>query len=164
VNTAELIIHREKQNMMRLIMTYFVLFVFAAYFLYRSYTHISTVMLVLVALLTFFFLVVFAMFTFQVLSKKPMAVINDKGIYIPAFGVIPWQDIDEIRPFFANSIGISVKSNFDLNKRASIAGKLGLFWAKLFGCPPIILDNVSVKHDIVANLVQQMKSIQVSVK
>lgn len=161
---GELIIHREKQNMTRLIMTYFVLFVFAAYYLYRSYTHISTVMLVLVAALTFFFLVAFIMFTFQVLSKKPMAVVNDKGIYIPAFGVISWQNIDEIRTFSTNSIGISVKSNFDLNKRASWLGKVELFFTKLFGCPPIILDNVSVKFDIVSSLVQQMKLIQISVK
>lgn len=93
----------------------------------------------------FFLLMLYGWWAFN--DKQPAAILDAKGIWLPRFGLISWQEITDIAPYIIkgvpiNTIGIRVKNLNRLSTQSTFAGKSGIFWSKLFGYPPIFLSNL----------------------
>jgi hypothetical protein len=92
--------------------------------------------------------------------KSPMAIINQEGIWVKQFGIIPWNNIRTIeRPvingMLIEALGIQVKDTQLLSKQASINGKLIIFESKIIKCPTIVMDNIELTFDEIADFANQ---------
>jgi len=95
---------------------------------------------------------------YRIARIAPMAVINQNGIWIKQFGIIPWNNIFEVTAFpapNAPSIGIQVRDAALLSKQASIAGKLIMFESKMLHCPTIVIDNLEVNSQTIISFANE---------
>ena len=83
-----------------------------------------------------------------------MAIINQDGIWIKQFGIIPWPNIRSVAIYPVPGtplevIGIYIRDTALLSQQASIAGKLILLQSRLFNFPTISLDNIELENHVV---------------
>lgn len=111
-----------------------------------------------------FFCLVFLMMILGVISfpKKGdvVAILNQDGIWLVRFGLIPWKEIDEFDTYSDGRtplkiIGIRVKNNKKISKQSTTAGKLHFFWSKLMGYPPIMIAGIALSNDEVIGFAKQ---------
>lgn len=92
-------------------------------------------------------------------KEEPMAIINQDGIWMARFGLIPWKEIVEFGPYSYRGtpevIGIRVKDNDKISRQSSIAGKLDFFWARWIGYPPIRITGIALPNNEVINFAKQ---------
>jgi hypothetical protein len=116
---------------------------------------------VILALLITLFLLGF-IFTLQFLKQnKPAAILNKDGIWVNYYNFISWQDIDDFDTYMYKNlpiefISISVKDIHKLSKNASLYGKIGIFWSKIFGYPPITLAGLELENDEIITFAKQL--------
>ncbi len=89
-----------------------------------------------------------------------MAILNQNGIWLARFGLIPWKEIYEFDTYSEGRtplkiIGIWVKNNKKISKQSTIAGKMDFFWAKLMGYPPIKITGIALGNDEVISFAKQ---------
>lgn len=82
----------------------------------------------------------------------PAAILNDQGIWIDNFNLIPWQDVTyvEKRYFYGvplETIAIHVNNLNRIKGQANFAGKCRIFWGEVFQYPPILISNAAIDHD-----------------
>lgn len=93
---------------------------------------------------------------YRIIRTAPMAIINQRGIWIKQFGVIPWANILDFNTFLSNeSIGILVRDTVMLSKQATIAGKLIIFESKILRCPTIVIDNIELDSQTIISFANQ---------
>lgn len=86
-------------------------------------------------------------------SNKPLAVLGDEGIWINHYNFIAWQDIEDVNSYTIPGtpmqvVGVRVKNSNAVSKQASLAGKIGIFWARLFGYHyQITLSNMAMDNE-----------------
>lgn len=72
-------------------------------------------------------------------TNTPVAILDKDGIWVNHYGFIPWIEIDFVLPYYIGSkntiggFGIMVKDPTIFLGKADKQGRVGLFWAKLFG-------------------------------
>lgn len=87
------------------------------------------------------------------MSNKPLAIIDEHGIWVRYFNLIPWDCIEDIGTYRTPSTPIEVVSlklsdYKTVFKNASLAGKIGLLFSRLFGYPPILIANMKLDADL----------------
>jgi hypothetical protein len=92
--------------------------------------------------------------------KTPMAIINEEGIWIKQFGIIPWNNIHILeKPIIhgiqIEALGIQVRDTQLLSKQASIAGHLIILESKILKCPTIVIDTIELNFDEITNFTDQ---------
>ncbi len=97
---------------------------------------------------------------FQNKSPDPAARLNKDGIWIKHFGLVSWPEIDEFKEYIypgvpISGIAIRVKNLNRIFFQASIIGKLGVFWSKVFGYPPIIIANIEIENQQIMEFAQR---------
>lgn len=85
-------------------------------------------------------------------NNDPAAQLNHEGIRVKYFGFIAWSEIEELSEYQFQGvsvvgIGIRVHDLKSLSKQAAFSGKLGIFWSKIFGYPPIIIANIVLDNE-----------------
>lgn len=100
-------------------------------------------------------------------NTEPAAILNEKGIWVKYYGFIAWDEIQEIGllqvgTIPVKSIGIRVYDNAALSKRAPFSGKMGIFWSKITGYPPINLANLAIENDVIIEFIKQYVETQQS--
>jgi hypothetical protein len=94
-------------------------------------------------------------------QDEPAAILSSQGIWIKHYGLIPWDNIIQIRTYTLPNaplevIGIQAKNIMSISVNASFAGKCGLFWAKLFGYQyQITLSCLALENDEVLDFARQ---------
>lgn len=96
----------------------------------------------------------------QTTSRAPAAVINDDGIWVRNFGLIPWDNIRDVYAYhYKNSpletIGIHVHNIKVLASQGSIGARCSIFCSKLLGTPPITLSNLAVSNRTIIQFAKQ---------
>ena len=97
---------------------------------------------------------------FLIKKVEPLARLNKDGIWVQYFGFIPWHQIDEFKEYSYKdspiiAIGIRVKDLKALSKQASLGGKMGVFWSKIFGYPPIQLTSLAIDNEQIISFAQR---------
>ncbi len=70
--------------------------------------------------------------------------IDNNGIFSPHTGFVSWNNVKKIQ-VTSFSINIFVKNIEKLKKQACFSGKMGIFWASIFGYAPVIIP-ISYNH------------------
>jgi hypothetical protein len=161
----ELVINTNKKTYKRMYyvgLVWFFILLCLVFYLNRSHQpgYLSTVLLGLLLLclagtVAYLF---YAAYRFN--RKSPMAIINQEGIWVKQFGVIPWSNIRAIeRPIIngmqIEALGIQVKDTQLLSKQASIPGKLIILESKILKCSTIVMDNIELRFDEIADFANQ---------
>lgn len=102
---------------------------------------------------------------FLIKNPEPAAIIDSSGMWVKHYGHIPWCNIAWVGNYqWRNSpfvqLGVSLKDVETVRKQASIAGKMGIFWSKIFKYPPIIISNIALSNQTVIDYAQQFLSNQ----
>ncbi|MFZ5954182.1 MAG: hypothetical protein ACOYT8_03760 [Candidatus Dependentiae bacterium] len=98
---------------------------------------------------------------FLIKNPEPAAIIDASGIWVKHYGHIPWDNIARISNYQWSSsspfvqLGITLKDMELVRKQASIAGKMGIFWSKIFNYPPILISNIELPNQTVIDFAQQ---------
>ncbi|MCK4650989.1 hypothetical protein KAT08_02315 [Candidatus Babeliales bacterium] len=170
--TAQLVIHFEKKNsFLALIVMSVMIIVMTVGLFYFSRSNIIffpgvsflsfLISFVIKAVLyfgigLFTFGIIYGLFSMQ--YKGPAAILDRNGIWIKHYNFIPWKNIEEFTsyPMFGTveGIGIKVKDVEVLSKQSDWSGKLGIFWAKLFGNYHITLSNIDIKNEDIISFVR----------
>lgn len=95
-------------------------------------------------------------------DSDPAARLSSDGIWVKHFGFIPWSEIEQFGEYAIAgtpmvAIGIRVKNLKLLSKQATLSGKSGVFWSKIFGYPPIIISNIALDNDQVIGYARRFK-------
>lgn len=119
---------------------------------------ISFIVMIKSITIFFFVLLLFAVLYifFKMKNNDPIVILNQNGIWMKHYGLISWEDIEEIAPYLflkapIETIGIQVKNTSLLLKQSSFNGKMGIFWSKIFKRPHIILE----KNDEILNFAKR---------
>lgn len=88
---------------------------------------------------------------FWLAIKGPIAVLNQKGIWVRNFGFINWREISEFGIYKTPSapietIAIRVNNLSLLQQQATFSGKCAIFWSKIFGYPPVFLASTAARN------------------
>ncbi len=95
-------------------------------------------------------------------TDKPVAILDEHGILVNHFGFTPWEGVNDITTYQMPGpnngmefIGITVKNRNDLSKQADWSGKIGIFWAKVFGNYDITLSNIDARNEEIIRFARQ---------
>jgi hypothetical protein len=93
-------------------------------------------------------------------NDKPAAILNENGIWMPYYNLIPWDTITEFDTVKVSTtpleyIGIRVKDLSKLSKQSNFSGKSAIFWSRITGYPPITLANIELTNEEVIAFAQQ---------
>jgi len=85
---------------------------------------------------------------FVLMDKRPLAILNQEGIWVKYYGFIPWDQVLEMAPYTIATtpilaLGIRIRDVSLLSKQAMITAKWGLLSAQFFGYPHITLANMT---------------------
>lgn len=127
--------------------------------------YIAALIKVLLGIFLCLFLAAYINGIFLALSNTPAAILSSQGIWVKNFGLIPWQDINDMSPYVVSTtpivnIGIRVKDISKLSGQASFAGKCAIFWSKIFAYPPVVLSNLALENDYVLGFAQRFMKQQ----
>jgi len=94
------------------------------------------------------------------MSDKPAAIINEEGVWVNYYNLIPWSNIADVT--VRNSPGTPIevvvvlpKEYSSVFKNASGSGKMAIITSKLFGYSPILIANIEYDNDTVVEFAQQ---------
>lgn len=129
-------------------------------FSFNLKTYINCYLLLFAQAILIFAILLFAIglvYSYFFKHDDPAAILSIEGIWIKQYGLIPWDNVIQIRAYIIPStsmevIGIQVKNINSVSTTASFAGKCVLFYAKLFGYQyHITLSCLALEnHEIVA--------------
>lgn len=111
--------------------------------------------------LALFFLIGFFYASIVLKYNKPMAILDENGIWIKDYGFIDWNNISAMKTFIApmtpiEVIGINLKDIAIQYKQSTWQGKLNFFWAKLFNRHyHIVLSNLELENYKIINFAKQ---------
>ena len=93
-------------------------------------------------------------------SNKPAAVINEEGVWVNYFNLIPWSNIADVTLYKSPGTPIEVvavlpKEYRSVFKNASGSGKMAILTSKLFGYCPILIANIELDNEDVIEFAQQ---------
>lgn len=93
-------------------------------------------------------------------DNEPFAVLTADGIRVKNFGFVPWGDVEDIFLYRVQntpmeSVALRVYDLSKVSQQATLNGKLGIFWSKLFKYPPIILFDVDCENDEILRFAHQ---------
>ncbi len=94
---------------------------------------------------------IFGLYSF--FYKAPVAILNKDGIWIKYYCFVSWEDVKEINLYSMvtagamAAVGINVRDRELLFRKSRLGGKIGLFWAKLFGYYHIIISNTDISGE-----------------
>ena len=106
-------------------------------------------------LLISLFLIMIVVFIFQIKNNKPLAILNEKGIWLRSYKFIPWEYIDRISefqpkyaPLAPMTIAIWIKKNPSVVKKLSWQVKAGIFFSKFTGYQHITFGTMRVDENL----------------
>lgn len=117
-----------------------------------------------------FFVIGLVLSLFSIDTRTPVAVLDQKGIWVNHYGFVPWENIDVIMPYpiggtnMLGGLGIMVKDPNIFLGQADRQGKVGLFWAKFFGYFHITYYHINISNvdvpigEIISFAQEQMKN------
>ena len=93
-------------------------------------------------------------------NNKPLATLTADGIRVKSFGFIPWGEVEDISLYYVKGtpmegVALRVHDLSKVSRQATLSGKLGIFWSKLFKYPPIILFDVDCENDEILRFAHQ---------
>jgi hypothetical protein len=103
----------------------------------------------------------------MVRTDQPVAILNEQGIRLKEYGFISWDSITEMSTVTYGApiemIGIRVKDLSVLYKQASIAGKMGIFWSKIFRYYPVYISNIAIPAEHLLAFAQEYLDEKVNI-
>lgn len=93
-------------------------------------------------------------------SNKPAALINEEGIWVNYYNLIPWSNIEDVALYKSPGTPIEVvavlpKEYTAVFKNASGSGKMAILFSKLFGYNPILIANIELDNAEIIEFAQQ---------
>lgn len=168
-DNLELIVHFDNNNnKIGYIILLFIIFEFCVFYekSFLLYDILGYYLTILVQIFLIFNIILFSLGfiinLFFIDYNEPATVLNKNGIWIKHFGLISWDNINKINILHKNHFEYIVVETKDSSKvflQASLFGKLGFFWSKIFKNPPILISNISLKNHEVINFAKQFMEL-----
>ena len=166
-NKPSLIVHYNKDtSKLAVPMMLFMIFLFSFFFLI-SLSFSSYLWPLLARTIQGIFLFIDVILIISVLhliffhnSDTPAAIINEEGMWVHYYNLIPWNNIADVT--VRNSPGTPIevvavlpKEYRSLFKNATTGGKIAILIGKLFGYPSIQIANIEHDNEFVVDFAQQ---------
>lgn len=122
-------------------------------------------------LIIIFIILLIAAFLFNCwifFDKKPVAIIDEKGIWFKDHGFVSWSDIEHIDVYTVGNtpmevVGVRLKDITKISKQSRWPGKLRLFWSRLFKHNAHIdLSNLNISNEKIVEFARQFMNIESS--
>lgn len=171
-NKPSLTIHYNKDNSKAAapVMLFMICFFSLLFFLSLSLSHFlwsllaRTIQGILLVLDALFAICLIYAITFS-MNNKPAAIINEEGIWVNYFNLIPWNNIADVTLYRSPGTPIEViavipKEYTSVFKNASVSGKMAVIFSKIFGYPPILIANFELDNEYIIEFAAQFKEKQ----
>jgi hypothetical protein len=171
-NKQELIVPMDKDKVQFGLYVTLIMLLLAGVLLSMSFSLHSMIGYVLTIVVQSFLVGCIAIFSyawvggyFQIKDEAPMAILNERGIWVRQYGLINWEDISEIGIYMMlddklASIGIRVYDEQKLSQQAfSWVGKSQVFVSRICGHPSITLCNLAIENHLILDFARQFHPI-----
>lgn len=132
---------------------------FGIRYLISNHGLLRKIIRLILALFSALYLAGFIQAIILVTQTKPMMVIDEEGMWVDRYGLIPWKDIKDVVVYRhwngpMEALGIWLKDLTITSRNATISGKMVIMWSRIFDYPNINLAGLDVPNQVIVDRAQ----------